>query len=95
MFHEGDDGQVLLDSGRQALEVTAARYRSGQASYVEMVTARQTLLGLELANLRAQTDRALALNELTTLLGITPEELLVRSDSANMGDSGKRMVKKS
>jgi cobalt-zinc-cadmium efflux system outer membrane protein len=72
-------GQVLLDSGRQALEVTAARYRSGQASYVDMVTARQTLLGLELANLRAQTDRALALNELTTLLGITPEELLARS----------------
>ena len=72
-------GQVLLDSGRQALEVTAARYRSGQASYVEMVAARQTLLGLELANLRAQTDRALALNELTTLLGITPEELLARS----------------
>jgi outer membrane protein TolC len=72
-------GQVLLDSGQQALEVTAARYRSGQASYVEMVTARQTLLGLELANLRAQTDRALALNELTTLLGITPEELLARS----------------
>ncbi len=72
-------GQVLLDSGRQALEVTAARYRSGQASYVDMVTARQTLLGLELANLRAQTDRALALNELTTLLGITPDELLARS----------------
>ncbi len=80
-------GQVLLDSGRQALEVTAARYRSGQASYVDMVTARQTLLGLELANLRAQTDRALALNELTTLLGITPEELLARSR--------KRTVKKS
>jgi cobalt-zinc-cadmium efflux system outer membrane protein len=88
-------GQVLLDSGRQALEVTAARYRSGQASYVEMVAARQTLLGLELANLRAQTDRALALNELTTLLGITPEELLARSASVDMGDSEKRMVKKS
>jgi len=78
-------GQVLLDSGRQALEVTAARYRSGQASYVDMVTARQTLLGLELANLRAQTDRALALNELTTLLGITPEELLARNARAEQG----------
>jgi outer membrane protein TolC len=78
-------GQVLLDSGRQALEVTAARYRSGQASYVDMVTARQTLLGLELANLRAQTDRALALNELTTLLGITPEELLARNAHAEQG----------
>jgi len=78
-------GQVLLDSGRQALEVTAASYRSGQASYVEMLTARQTLLGLELANLRAQTDRALALNELTTLLGITPEELLARSAPTDQG----------
>jgi outer membrane protein TolC len=76
-------GQVLLDSGRQALDVTAARYRSGQASYVEMVTARQTLLGLELANLRAQTDRALALNELTTLLGVTPKELLARNVSGD------------
>jgi outer membrane protein TolC len=50
-----------------------------------MVTARQTLLGLELANLRAQTDRALALNELTTLLGITPEELLARNAHAEQG----------
>jgi outer membrane protein TolC len=64
-------GKVLLDSGRQALEVTSARYRSGQASYLDLVTARKTLLGIELASLRAATDRDQALNDLASLLGVS------------------------
>ncbi|MEN8006612.1 MAG: TolC family protein [Candidatus Krumholzibacteriota bacterium] len=71
-------GGVLLDSGRQALEVTAARYRSGQASYVDLVAARKTLLGLELAHLRAVSDRNHALNDLATLLGVPLAELRQR-----------------
>lgn len=73
-------GQVLLDTARQALDVTTGRYRSGQASYLDLVSARQTLLGLELAHLRALADRALALNELATLTGLSPEELADRSN---------------
>jgi len=77
-------GGVLRDSGRQALEVTAARYRSGQASYIDLVTARKTLLGLELAHLRAVTDRSNALNDLATLLGITLDGLrMYETESAN------------
>ncbi len=77
-------GGVLHDSGRQALEVTAARYRSGQASYIDLVSARKTLLGLELAHLRAVTDRSNALNDLATLLGVPIDELLTHdAGSAN------------
>jgi len=72
-------GQVLQTSGRQALEVTSARYRSGQASYIDLVTARKTLLGIELANLRAVADQNHALNDLALLLGISPEELVGQS----------------
>lgn len=68
-------GQVLRDSGRQALEVTAARYRSGQASYIDMVTARKTLLGIDLAYLRAVADQNHALNDLARLLGVSLDEL--------------------
>jgi outer membrane protein TolC len=68
-------GTVLLSSGRQALEVTSARYRSGQASYVDLVTSRNTLLGLELAHLGAAVDLSHALNDLATLLGVSITEL--------------------
>ena len=75
-------GGVLHDSGRQALEVTAARYRSGQASYIDLVTARKTLLGLELAHLRAVTDRSNALNDLATLLGVGIDDLRMHDAGA-------------
>lgn len=68
-------GSVLLSSGRQAFAVTAARYRSGQASYVDLVTARKTLLGLELANLRATVELAQSRNDLATLVGATADQL--------------------
>lgn len=68
-------GTVLLASGQQALDVTSARYRSGQATYIELVTSRNTLLGLELAHLGAAADRSHALNDLVTLLGVSPAEL--------------------
>lgn len=67
-------GTTLVDSGRQALEVTSARYRSGQASYVDLVTSRKALLGLELAHLRAEVEEEQALNDLATLVGMDLEE---------------------
>lgn len=78
-------GQVLHASGRQALEVTSARYRSGQSSYIDLVTARKTLLGIELANLRAVTDQNHALNDLSRLLGMTPEELIAQGSEPGSG----------
>ncbi len=78
-------GQVLHASGRQALEVTSARYRSGQASYIELVTARQTLLVIELAHLRAVTDQNLALNDLARLLGVSPKTLIDQETASGSG----------
>jgi outer membrane protein TolC len=68
-------GQSLLASARQALEVTAAGYRSGQASYLDLVSARKTLLGIELAYLRALADQNHARNDLARLLGLSLEDL--------------------
>jgi outer membrane protein TolC len=64
--------ETMITRGRQALEVTAARYASGQASYQDLVQARRTLLDLELSRLRAAADRRLAWNDLITLLGLDP-----------------------
>ncbi len=57
---------------RSALDVTMARYASGQASFQDLIAARRTLLDLELSRLRAAVDRRLAANDLITLLGLDP-----------------------
>ena len=63
---------TMLARGRQALDVTTARYAAGQASFRDLIEARRTLLDLELSSLRASADRRLAWNDLITLLGTEP-----------------------
>ena len=68
-------GTTLLPRSGQNLQVVTASYESGQADFARLLAARQSHLGLELALLRARTDRVLALNDLGALLGVTPEDL--------------------
>jgi len=65
---------TMITRGRQALEVTVARYAAGQAYFQDLIAARRTLLDLELSRLRATIDRRLAANDLITLLGVDPAE---------------------
>ncbi len=59
----------LLPRARQILQANRTDYETGNAIFDELIGARETLLGLELAHLRAATDQALALNDLDVLLG--------------------------
>ena len=68
-------GVTLLPRSAQNLAVITASYEAGQADFDQLQAARQSQLGLELARLRADTDRALALNDLGALLGVSPEAL--------------------
>jgi outer membrane protein TolC len=63
---------TMISRGRQALEVTTAGYAAGRAAFQDLVSSRRTLLELELASLRAATDRRLAFSDLITLLGVDP-----------------------
>ncbi len=68
-------GQTLLPRSEQNLSVVTASYESGQAGFEDLQAARQMHLGLELALLRAGTDRLLALNDLGALLGVSMDDL--------------------
>jgi len=68
-------GVTLLPRSAQNLAVVTASYESGQAHFDDLQLARQEYLGLELALLRASTDRLLALNDLGTLLGVPMVDL--------------------
>ncbi len=63
----------LLPRARQILSATISDYETGRATFDEVIAARENLLGLELARLRAITDQALALNDLEALLGVSAE----------------------
>ncbi len=68
-------GETLLPRNEQNLSVITASYESGQASFDDLQAVRQAHLGLELALLRAGTDRLLALNDLGALLGVSVDDL--------------------
>ncbi len=59
----------LLPRARQILTASTSDYETGRATFDEVIGARENLLGLELARLRAAADQALALNDLEALLG--------------------------
>ncbi len=68
-------GEALLPRSAQNLAVVTASYESGQSDFDQLQAARQAHLGLELAQLRASTDRLLALNDLGALLGVAMDDL--------------------
>ena len=58
----------LLPKARQSLEVARAAYLSGQLDFLNLIDAERTLLGFQLAEVEAQTQRELALAELSLLI---------------------------
>ncbi len=79
-------GVTLLPRSAQNLAVVTAGYESGQAHFDELQVARQAHLGLELALLRAKTDRLLALNDLGALLGVPMDDLARGDLSVSSGE---------
>ncbi len=78
----------LLPRARQILQANRADYETGNAIFDELIGARETLLGLELARLRAATDQALALNDLEALLGVPAESFLNPDSSVHSQGNG-------
>jgi len=78
----------LLPRARQILQANNADYETGNAIFDELIGARETLLGLELARLRAATDQALALNDLEALLGVPATSFISPEVSASTQENG-------
>jgi outer membrane protein TolC len=63
----------LIPKARQSLEVARSGYLSGQIDFFNLINAQQTLLGFQLNEVEARTQRELVLAELSLLiLGQTP-----------------------
>lgn len=60
----------LLPRARQILTASISDYETGRATFDEVIGARENLLALELARLKASADQANALADLEALLGV-------------------------
>ena len=60
---------TLLPKARQSLKVTEASFRTGKASFIDLVDSQRILLDFELAYERALADHAQRLAELEMLVG--------------------------
>lgn len=65
----------LLPRSRQLVDVAAAAYAADQGRFGDLLAVRRSLLALRTDLLRVRLDRALALNDLAALVGLTPEKL--------------------
>lgn len=73
---------ALLPKGRQSLAVARSAYLSGATDFLNLIDAQRTLLGFELAQVEAQTQRELALAELSLLIvGFAPPNAPVLAPS--------------
>lgn len=73
----------LIPKARQNLEATEAAYRTGAATFLDLVDAEQSLLEFRLAFERARADRAQRLAKLDMLVGRTiPRGPATRSEEA-------------
>jgi cobalt-zinc-cadmium efflux system outer membrane protein len=75
-------GGSLLDKGRQTLAATTAAYRTGEADFLAVVDAQQTLLALELTAARAHADRLIHLAKLEQLIAGPASETAIPSRPA-------------
>ena len=63
----------LIPKARQSLDVARSGYLSGQIDFLNLMDAQRALLGFQLADVEARTQRELALAELSLLiLGLPP-----------------------
>ncbi|MEO8426553.1 MAG: TolC family protein [Verrucomicrobiota bacterium] len=58
----------LLPKARQSLEVARAAYLSGRLDFLNLIDAERTLLGFQLGEVEARTQRELVLAELSLLI---------------------------
>lgn len=58
----------LLPKARQSVEVARGAYVSGQLDFLNLIDAQRTLLGFQLSEVEARTQRELALAELSLLI---------------------------
>ncbi len=66
---------ALLPKARQSLEVARTGYLSGKTAFFDLIDAWRTLLGFELTRVEAQTQRELALTELSLVIaGLPPAD---------------------
>ena len=78
----------LLPKARQSVEVARAAYLSGQLDFLNLIDAQRTLLGFQLSEVEARTQRELALAELSLLiLGRPPANAPVLSPAQSDGTS--------
>lgn len=73
MFRESSRNLALLEErllpkARQSVEVARAAYVSGQLDFLNLIDAQRTLLGFQLSEVEARTQRELALAELSLLI---------------------------
>ena len=64
----------LLPRARQSLEVARAAYLSGQVGFLNVIDAERSLLGFQLDEIGAQTQREVTLAELRLIIVGTPPE---------------------
>jgi outer membrane protein TolC len=81
--------EELLPKARQSLEVARIEYLSGRLDFFNLSDAERTLLGFELDQVEALTQRELTLTELSLLvLGVSPENAPSRGSAGmNRGTS--------
>ncbi|MFN2370841.1 MAG: TolC family protein [Candidatus Krumholzibacteriia bacterium] len=81
-LHEGE----LLPRAAQLVETAAAAYAADQAGFGDLLAARRALLALRTDLVQARLDRALALNDLTALVGLPPAALGAAETAPNPED---------
>jgi outer membrane protein TolC len=79
-------GGALLPRAAQLVQTAAAAYAADQAGFGELLAARRALLALRTDLVRARLDRALALNDLTALVGLPPAALGAADAAPNPED---------
>ena len=73
-------GGSLLLKGRQALDAVTAAYETGEADFLDIVEAQQTLLAFELTEARARADRLISLARIEQLIAGPAPMLAATSD---------------
>lgn len=80
----------LLPKAKQTVEVARAAYVSGRLDFLNLIDAQRTLLGFQLSEVEARTQRELALAELSLLiLGQPPSGAPVLPSEITPGKEGK------
>ena len=80
----------LLPMARQSLEVARAAYLSGRLDFLNLIDAEHTLLGFQLSEVEARTQRELALAELSlVIVGVPPANAPVLGQLSGAGPAQK------